>query len=315
MGTNYYLSRGYNIENYKKCYLTKIYDNLKSIEEIDIFTSKYYNYDDLRNVLLHANLINVNEDIVIATYKTDKKTKVKKLIPIYQKKLIFKEDLEMLGFHGKNYQELASELWEYIKNNQNNLTFMNYILKHYIEKYEESTLKVKAPIYTSGYISAIARIINKPNKNDIARRIYMFCFTNFFKNEIYKCERIYKENKDLGENFNWLFVPIDKKINKKGFHDLLLHIIYYHRNYVNKLEEKKEKQLSIDSENEHEEFLENSDFERLLENYAKNRQKYDLNGNAIIGEINPLNIYDNTEIEKDDYAAGIISDQQKLVKK
>ena len=97
---------------------------------------------------------------------------------------------------------------------------------------------------------------------------------------------------------------MNNKVNVKGLHDLLCHIINYSSNYnfeyknVDKYEARYEQTTFETYENE--EFLESRDFQRPLIDYAKE-----------VG----LDLTDKDAIEKDDYANSFILDEQRLVKK
>jgi len=233
MGIHYYLCRGYEIDDYWNCSLNKIFKDMKSIEQIDMFTVKFYDLSELKNYLIKNNLINDKEEIVIANNKTDKETKEKRLVPIFQKNLIFGSDLDMLGISNQNYKEIAKELWAYVKERQNNKDFMTFILAEYIEKYESSKRKVKAPIYVNGDIFTLNRIINSKEKSSRDISEYEFSFANFFRNEIFKCERIQTRITfdSIDSESVTVFKPIGDEVNAKGLHDMLLHVIQYAKKY------------------------------------------------------------------------------------
>lgn len=303
MGKNYYLCRGENIHNFKNACLLEIFNDMKSLESIDMWTSQFINYDELKRELLKKGLIRSNQEVCIGTYKTNTETKVKRLIPIFQRTLIFKSDLDSLGFTGKSYKELANELMQYIKNNFNNMQLMSYIILQYVEKYYNSKNKVKAPIYESGDISILERIIHSSEKTLRDEKEYSISFKNFLNYEVFKCEQVFSEIAFDGEDFETvkLFKPKNNEINIKGLHDLLCHVIEFNRSksYNAVIDNNCYEQLLID-EFEHEEFLENRDFERPLEEYAKQ-----------VG----LDLSDNDALEQDDYAQSFLLNQNQLVKK
>lgn len=311
MGKNYYLSKGYYLDDFQNVQLTEIFKDMKSLEEIDMYTSKFRDFSALREELLKQGLIRSNEGIVIGCYKTNKETKEKRLVPIFQRKMIFSRDLEKLGFNGKNYLELAKEVKDYVYKRVNNFDFMKYVMDHYYQKYSSSKVKVKAPIYESGDISILKRIVDNPTDDKRDEQEYSVSFRNFFMNEIYKCERVYEPISFDGidrENV-LIFKPIDGKVNVKGLHDLLCHIIDYAMQYelcyeedeyiVENRKETTHEQISLD-DYDYEEFLEDRDFERPLKEYAK--------------EVD-LDIFDSEAVEKDDYANSFVLDQHRLVKK
>lgn len=301
MGRNYYLCKGYHVKKYYECELKPVFTDLKSLESIDAFTSKFNDLNELRTYLINLGFINESEELVIGNNKTDKKTKQKRLVPIYQKKLVFKNDLERIGIVGTNYQELASSLWNYIKKHQNDKVFMSYILSEYISKYETKndtkSKKMEAPIYRLGDIGILNRIINSEEKTGRDKSEYEFSFLNFFRNELYKCERIkmYESFDGRDSEEVTVFKPIGNSINNKGLHDMLVNVINYSKLYKLDIELN-----DIEETNEYEEFLEERDFERPLKQYAEK-----------IG----LNLENIDEIEKDDYATSFIIDEKRLVRK
>lgn len=311
---HYYLCKGYYLEDWENCSLEKIFSDMKSIEQIDMFTAQFKDFSEFRRYLIENDLIDVTEGIVIGNNKT--KNGVKKLRPIYQRTLVFKNDLDMLGIKARTYKEIAKELWEYVKKRQNNEEFMNFILESYTKKYKDS----KAPI--SSDIFALHRIINRKEKTVRDRNEYEFSFANFFRNAIFKCEIIETRTTFDGKDSEpvTVFKPIDNEVNAKGLHDMLVHIIQYGEHYEydhnapydgidEYLKENKKpfenkqygEQIELDVEfDSGEEFLENRDFERPLEKYAKE-----------VG----LDLFDSEALEKDDYATSFIIDQQSLVKR
>ena len=280
----YYLIRGYNLlKNWKSETIKKINLTLSNLEDIDTFTAGFTDLNDLKKFLMSQGLINsMNEDIAIGTEKYDKFAEEKIMIKIYNgEKLIFRSDLYNFSIFSRfdNYLELADKIWEYVKKRANDKQFMRYIVSDYITKYGDSNSKVKAPIYKDGSLFVLENCLNSPEYAKYNRNEYQLCFCNFFFNELYKCER----KKSYSGT---VFVANKNKINEKGLHDLLVHIIDYIKEYeLNKKESYKEE----------EEFLENRDFERPLKKYLKEN-----------------NIKD---IEKDDYATSLIIDKDRLVRK
>jgi len=303
MGKNYYLSKGNLKEKFDKIRLTEIFKDMNSLEAIDVYTSGFANLEELRKELIKDGLIRSTDDICIGTYKTV--NGVKRLIPIYNRTLIFKSDLEKLNINGKTYESIALELKKYIQNRFNDMDFMSYIIDNYYEKYVSSKRNVKAPIYESGDVSILHRIINSSEKTNRDEREYALSFKNFINNELYKCEMVF-EDVVFTENDKEtvkMFKPIDNKVNVKGLHDLLCHIINYsmsdnfeYKN-VDRYEARYEQTTLETYENE--EFLESRDFQRPLIDYAKE-----------VG----LDLTDKDAIEKDDYANSFILDEQRLVK-
>lgn len=203
MGKCYYLSKGYNIDDYKNVELTEIFGNIKSIEDIDMYTSKFNNYNELKNELLRRNLIKVGQEIVIGCYKTNKKTKEKKLVPIFNKRLLFKDDFKLLGFNGNNYNELAEKIKEFIFSNANDLEFVEYFLNIYREKY---LTKPTAPIRKSGSLKTLRRMINiKKMEDELYDKLFIV-----FENDLVTKRKINKVFSDI----------IDYETKIKGYEDL-----------------------------------------------------------------------------------------------
>lgn len=310
MGIHYYLCKGYAIDDWENCYLEKIFSDMKSIEQIDMFTVNFKDFKDFRRYLIDNDYIDPTEGIVIGNNKT--KNGVKKLRPIFQRAFIFDNDLKMLGINSRTYKEIAKELWKYIKLHQNNEEFMKFILKSYTEKYKDS----KAPVASD--IFALNRIVNKKEKTNRDKNEYEFSFVNFFRCSIFKCETILSQVSFDGRDTQTLdvFKPIGDEVNSKGLHDMLVHIIEYAGHYeydynslydgVDKvlnsevIQQKQEEKVELEVDEENEEFLEDRDFERPLKKYAKE-----------VG----LDISDSEALDKDDYAFSIINDQYRLVKK
>lgn len=307
MGKNYYLSKGNLKVNFKDVQLTEIFSDMKSLESIDMWTSKFNNLDELKRELLSRGLIRSNEDICIATYKIDKATKVKKLVPIYQRRLVFKSDLERLGIIGKSYEGLTYELKDYIRKRFNDTNFMMYLVDNYYEKYSESERKIKAPIYESGDISILHRIIHSTEKTSRDEKEYAVSLKNFINNELFKCERVYEDvvfSGNYSESVK-IFKPKKGEINIKGLHDLLCCVIDYGQQKVVEYNVSEQKEIYVGEQitledYDNEEFLEDRDFERPLKEYAKE-----------VG----LNLNDQEALEKDDYANSFLLDQHRLVKK
>ena len=310
MGIHYYLCKGYAIDDWENCYLEKIFSDMKSIEQIDMFTVNFKDFKDFRRYLIDNDYIDPTEGIVIGNNKT--KNGVKKLRPIFQRAFIFDNDLKMLGINSRTYKEIAKELWKYIKLHQNNEEFMKFILKSYTEKYKDS----KAPVASD--IFALNRIVNKKEKTNRDKNEYEFSFVNFFRCSLFKCETILSQVSFDGRDTQTLdvFKPIGDEVNSKGLHDMLVHIIEYAGHYeydynslydgVDKvlnsevIQQKQEEKVELEVDEENEEFLEDRDFERPLKKYAKE-----------VG----LDISDSEALDKDDYAFSIINDQYRLVKK
>ena len=312
MGIHYYLCKGYAIDDWQNCYLEKIFNDIKSIEQIDMFTAKFKDFSDFRRYLIDNDLIEATEGIVIGNNKT--KDGVKKLRPIFQRTFVFENDLKMLGIKSRTYKEIAKELWKYIKSRQNNEDFMKFILDSYTKKYKDS----KAPVASD--IFALNRIIKKKEKTYRDKNEYEFSFVNFFRNAIFKCEMISSEISFDGKDRELLnvFKPIGDEVNSKGLHDMLVHVVEYAGHYeydynslydgidqvkndkINATKKYEQIELDFDNENENEEFLENRDFERRLKNYVNK-----------VG----LDINDTETLDKDDGAFSIINDQYRLVKK
>jgi len=308
MGIHYYLCKGYAIDDWQNCYLEKIFSDMKSIEQIDMFTAKFKDYQEFRRYLIDNDLIEATEGVVIGNNKT--KNGVKKLRPIFQRTFIFDNDLKMLGIKSRTYKEIAKELWKYIKSHQNDEEFMKFILKAYTEKYKDS----KAPVATD--VFALDRIVNKKTKNNYDKNEYEFSFVNFFRYSLFKCETILSNISFDGRDTELLnvFKPIGDEVNLKGLHDMLVHIIEYAGHYeydlnslydgvdtvLNGEYKKQDEQVELEIDEEPEEFLENRDFERRLKNYVNK-----------VG----LDINDTETLDKDDGAFSIINDQYRLVKK
>lgn len=300
MGKNYYLSRGANVKSYWKCELEKIEfeDEIKSLEQIFILTSSFDNISHLKKWLLSMELIDSSDDIVIACNKTDKKTKIKRLVPIYLKRLIFKEDLDMLGLNAKNFKDLASQLWEYIKKRQNDKSFMNYILDCYLEKYSNSTSS-NIPIYDNGDITLLKKCVNNSLYAEESKEEYHLCFANFFRNELFSCDAI-KQNVRISERDVFetiVFKPQNGKVNSKGLHDMLVNII----NYVDCYEYKRDLETEIQDEEieRQDEFLESRDYDIMLKNYANSEQ---------------LDLDDELAVSCDEFATSIIETKLGLIK-
>lgn len=311
MGKNYYLSKGNLNVNFKDVQLTEIFSDMKSLESIDMWTSKFNNLDELKREILSRGLIRSNEDICIATYKTDKTTKVKKLVPIYHRRLVFKSDFERLGIIGKSYEGLVYEVRDYIRTRFNDLDFMTYIIDNYYEKYapkdEDDINKKKVPIYESGDISILHRIIHSKEKTARDEKEYAVSLKNFINNELFKCERVYEDvvfSGNYSESVK-IFKPKKGEINVKGLHDLLCCVIDYGQQKVVEYNVSEQKEIYVGEQitledYDNEEFLEDRDFERPLNEYAKE-----------VG----LNLDDQEALEKDDYANSFVLDQHRLVKK
>lgn len=303
MGKNYYLSTGYNVKSYWKCKLEKIEfdEEIKSLEQIFMLTSSFDNIYLFKEWLYSLGLIDsYNEDVVIACNKTDKKTNIKRLVPIYLKRLIFKEDLLMLGLNAKNFKELATELWNYIKKRQNDKTFMNYILDCYLEKYSSSK-SGNILIYENGDISLLKKCVNDSLYAEESKDEYQLCFANFFRNELFSCDVI-KQNMKINEKEKCetcVFKPKDGKINSKGLHDMLVNIITYVSCYEHKYSLKS---VSEDEEIERdEEFLEPRDYDIMLKNYAKDENVQ-------------LDLEDEIAVSCDEFATSIIETKLGLIK-
>lgn len=305
MGKNYYLSKGNLNEKFYNIKLTEIFKDMKSLEEIDMYTCTFNDMEELRKELLRQGLIRSTDDICIGTYKT--KNNIKQLIPIYNRTLIFKSDLEKLGFTGSTYNELAIEIKDYINSYFNDVEFMSYIINNYSEKYTSSKSERKAPIYESGDISILSRIINSDKKTSRDEMEYAISLKNFINNELFKCEIVYESISFEGnytENIK-IFKPTSKQINIKGLHDLLCHIINYNekrelKNKRSKVNLKSKSIATYEITEEKEEFLENRDFEIQL--------------NSRINALGINRLEDDT-LYTDDYANSIVLDQQRLVKK
>jgi len=310
MGIHYYLCKGYAVDDWENCHLEKIFSDVKSIEQIDMFTAKFKDFQDFRRCLIDNNLIDATEGIVIGNNKT--KNGVKKLRPIFQRSFIFENDLKILGIESRTYKEIAKELWKYIKLRQNNEVFMRFLLDSYTEKYKDSKAPVAADVF------ALDRIVNKKEKTNRDKNEYEFSFVNFFRYSLFKCETILSQVSFDGRDSELLnvFKPIGDEVNSKGLHDMLVHVIQYANQYEydynalydgvdkylnSKANQSKEcEQLEFDFDSEKEEFLENRDFERRLKKYANE-----------VG----LDINDSEAVENDDGAFSIINDQHRLVRK
>ena len=308
MRKNYYLSKGNLNEKFENIKLTEIDKNMKSLEDIDIWTSQFDNIEDLRQELINKGLISSTDDICIGTYKTVKD--LKKLVPIYNRRLVFKNDLEKLGFNGRTYKSIADELKVYIQSRFNDYYFMAYIINNYYEKYvpKKSAMKAvkKIPIYESGDISILHRVINSDKKIERDEKEYAISLNNFINNELFKCEICFQTIVFDGNHTERIkiFKPDLKQVNIKGLHDLLCHIIdfsniYYVKQNTNIKKEQEKKIILDDKEEEKEEFLENRDFEAEL--------------NFRIDKLGLEKIDDN--LYSDDYANSLLLDQKKLVKK
>lgn len=304
MGKNYFLSKGNLHAKFNNIKLTEIFKDMKSLENIDLWTSQFDNLEELKKELISRGLIRSNDDICIGTYKTI--DGIKRLIPIYQRKLIFKSDLEKLGIKGKDYLSIALELKTYIYSKYNDLNFMSYLIGNYYEKYANSKRNIKAPIYENGDISILYRIINSADKSSRDEKEYAVSLKNFINNELFKCEIVFEEvvfgSNDM-ESVK-MFKPMNKNVNVKGLHDLLCFIINYcdDINFVHGINDypANDYEQEIIDNYDHEEFLEHRDFERPLKAYAQE---------------SGLDLSDEVALEQDDYANSFILDEQRLVKK
>ena len=59
MGMHYYLCRGYAIDDWENCFLEKIFSDIKSIEQIDMFTAQFNDFSEFRRYLIDNKLIDL----------------------------------------------------------------------------------------------------------------------------------------------------------------------------------------------------------------------------------------------------------------
>jgi len=214
MGKNYYLSKGNLKVKFENIRLTEIFTDMKSLEKIDFYTAKFNDYDEFRSDLLNKGLINYNDDVVIGNFETDKETKEKKLVPLFHRKLIFSSDLEKIGFKGKDYKEISTEIKECVFEEFNNLHFMKYIIDNYYEKYINSKKKTVAPI--SSDVRILYRIINNKIYQNVFfdKLIAVFIYDKDLTDEI---KKIYKvvTNKGMSdrEYRKLIFMIRDSSLN------------------------------------------------------------------------------------------------------
>ena len=240
---NYFLCKMGINEDYLNSNLIKLFPKMKSMEQIDMFTSQFKNYTELTQYLKDNKLIDETQKIVIANNKTNPETKEICLRPVFLKSLIFKEDLERLYFKGENYNELHKQVWDYINERKYDEEFIEFIVKEYVKKYEEMTKqnaktqqRKHIPIYGNGDLSALLRLVKKQDKTKAEIDEYEFHFYNFFNYEIYNCEIIQKHVVAFGDKMYLFkkFIPKNnKQISQKGFHDLLIRLADYSRKYEN----------------------------------------------------------------------------------
>lgn len=301
MGKYYYLSHGYNADDYKRCRLTKIFKVMKTLEQIVTFTSLFEDIQELKTYLYNNRYIDsYEEDIVIAFNKKDKKTGEIRLVPIFLKDLIFKRDLEMLGLNANDFKKSADTLWEYIKTKKNNKNFMRFMVDEYLAKYESKDGE-KAPIYKSGTINYLDNCISSDDYALRNRENYSIWFANLFRNELYKCKKRVKKisNGRMVDEID-VFEPIDGSVNTKGFYDLLVRTIQYVKKYELSLRMSDSVSNNNMAESDHEDYLEERDYDFMLRNYA---------------ETDKLDLDNIDELMQDEFARNILEEKDEFIKK
>lgn len=225
----YYLCRGYNVTDYENCDLKKINDStLTGLENIDLYTSKFYTYIEMKEDLLKRGLIeDINEDVVIGQYKTISGRK-KRLVPIYLKQFVFKTDLNRLGFKFDSYSELADNLYDYIVNRQNDRSFLLVIITEILDKYISAKKTVKIPIVKDNILQSIKRYLEGSEPLGKKQKIYL---ERVFINEIFE----FKQEVELLDAKNNIAIVTYKKIDGthkgKTLHDLLIRVCNYINTY------------------------------------------------------------------------------------
>lgn len=283
MGRNYYLCHGYNT-NFYNCDLKKIIFSkpIVSLDVIDSYTSSFDNLYSLKTHLLEKGLIDdLEEDIVIGCNKIDKTTKKTRLVPIFLRDLIFKEDLDALNISGFDPYDIANKLWEYIKKRCNDKQFLNFIVPIYYNKYSQS--KKKIPIFEDGSIGLLMGCLSSQEYANNNRREFEDCFNNLFLNELYVCSIKYNERGKM-------FIPNKDLLNNKGLHELLIRVIQYIKLYEPIKYYKDNYSYINQQDGDHEEFLEPEDFDRMINDYMRDNSldKHDDYVKALIIEKNAL---------------------------
>ncbi len=296
MGKEYYLCKGYKTEKYQ-CELFKIYLDITDLDSIDTFTSSFDNMQEIKEYLNSKGLLNAEENIVIGTEVIDKFTGETRLAPIFLRDLIFAKDLKALGIEYYDPLKIANKIEGYINDRRNDKTFLTYIVSQYEEKY----LYAEKPVlfFEDGSIDLLKTCLHDENYAIEHREEFEMCIDNLFFNEMYKCE-ITKVNQSKK------YIPKRNDINIKGLHDLLIRIINYIKHYESwRYTERDEYYFDYQQHGDHEEFLEPSDFDRLIKMYMGNQK----------AKGNILDLY-NPDIEKkDDYIKAIRLEEKTLLKK